>query len=102
MWLTRNPSAPLHVIVGAGPEALQAVRHVSKTEPGSNVLVVGSRAELLRAAPEAVWDRCGAALVEGALEELDAVHGILMLDDERVIEFTSLTILSPEAGTAAA
>ena len=57
------------------------------------IVVVGPKASLLNAAPEEEYNRCRAAIVEAELEELDAAHGLLMLSDERIIEFDTLTIL---------
>ena len=64
------------------------------------MLVVGRRSSLLHAAPESEYDRQGCAIIDAEVEELDAAHGIVMLDDERVIEFDSLTIIHSDESEA--
>lgn len=45
------------------------------------------------------YDKRGCARIEAEVEELDASQGIVMLDDERVIEFDSLTFIHSERTT---
>lgn len=58
----------------------------------NSVLVVGKGDWALASE----YDKRGCARIEAEVEELDAAHGIVMLDDERIIEFDSLTFIHSE------
>lgn len=89
VWLARNEHGPgLHVVVASGREALAAADDrlaecsTSTSTGGCNVLVVGRAGDGVAAAE---YDRRGCARIEAEVEELDAAHGIVMLDDERCV-----------------
>lgn len=103
VWLARDEQGPgLHVVVAHGREALAAAedrlaecssRSGSSSGGGCSVLVVGRAGDGVSAAE---YDKRGCARIEAEVEELDAAHGIIMLDDERIIVFDSLTFVHSE------
>ena len=102
VWLARDEDGPgLHVVVANGREALAAADDrlaecssggATSGGGGCNVLVVGKGDGALASG----YDKRGCARIEAEVEELDAAHGIVMLDDERIIEFDSLTFIHSE------
>jgi hypothetical protein len=101
VWLARNDAGPLHVVVASGREALAAADDRLAECGGAriggssncNVVVVGRAGDGVAASE---YDKRGCARIEAEVEELDAAHGIVMLDDERIIEFDSLTFIHSE------
>jgi hypothetical protein len=81
----------LHVIVADGKQALDAVKERQQNNKGQqqeNIVVIGqTRGEVTLAE----FEERGAAVVEGGkVEEVDPVHGIILLDDERLVEMSSI------------
>ena len=85
VWLARDQEGkggPLHVVVADGKEALETAKARQQANKHATVVVVGKR----EGVPVAEFEGRGLAHVDGEVEELDATHAIILLDDARLIE----------------
>jgi hypothetical protein len=85
------------------PEAVSALAQIdslARSSPNNNLVVVVSSAAALSSAPGAppggaawFWER-RCAVIEGRVKLMDAGRRVLMLEDERIIEFDGCVIAS--------
>lgn len=98
IWTHPNDAGPHFVFVGVNVDTLNQIRRLRSKSTSYNILVIASEESMIRAANEAgdpnVYEETHCGIVTDAtLELLNAEAKILMLSDERVISFDSLTII---------
>mmetsp|Transcript_3224 Transcript_3224/g.7350 ORF Transcript_3224/g.7350 Transcript_3224/m.7350 type:complete len:239 (-) Transcript_3224:13-729(-) len=97
IWTHPNETGPHFVFVGVNVDALHRIRELRSQSPSNNILVIASEESMVEAANEAgdpdIYDEtyCG-VVTDASVRLLNAEAKILMLSDERVIAFDSLTI----------
>ena len=97
IWTQRNETGPHFVFVGVNIDTLDRIRRLRLTSPTYNILLIASEESIREAATEAgdptIYDDTHCGIVNDAsLKLLNVEAKILMLSDERVIAFDSLTI----------
>ena len=97
IWTHPNETGPHFVFVGVNRDTLDRIRLLRSRSPTYNILLIASEEALREAAKEAgdlnIYDETHCGIVSDAsLELLNVEAKILMLSDERVIAFDSLTI----------
>ncbi len=98
IWTHPNDAGPHYVFVGVNVDTLDQIRKLRSKSISYNILVIASEESLVQAANEAgdpnVYEETHCGIVTDAtLELLNSEAKILMLSDERVISFDSLTII---------
>ena len=98
IWTHPNDAGPHYVFVGVNVDTLDQIRKLRSKSTAYNILVIASEESMIQAANEAgdpnVYEETHCGIVTDAtLELLNAEAKILMLSDERVISFDSLTII---------
>ena len=97
IWTQRNETGPHFVFVGVNIDTLDRIRRLRLKSPTYNILLIASEESIREAATEAgdpnIYDDTHCGIVSDAsLKLLNVEAKILMLSDERVIAFDSLTI----------
>ena len=97
IWTHPNESGPHFVFVGVNVDTMYQIRQLRSMSPTYNILVIASEESILEAANEAgdpnIYDETYCGIVSDASVKLLNIEAkILMLSDERVIAFNSLTI----------
>merc|ERR1740133_395139 len=97
IWTQQNETGPHFVFVGVNIDTLDRIRRLRLTSPTYNILLIASEESIREAATEAgdpnIYDDTHCGIVSDAsLKLLNVEAKILMLSDERVIAFDSLTI----------
>ena len=98
IWIHPNESGPHHVFVGVNVDTLHQIRQLRSESSAFNILLIASKESLLEAAKafgnHNIYDETFCGIVSDAkLELLNVEEKLLMLSDERVIAYSSLTII---------
>ena len=98
IWTHPNEAGPHIVFIGVNVDTLEQIRKLRSKSTAYNILVIASEEAIVQAANEAgdpkVYEETHCGIVSDAtLELLNVEEKILMLSDERVISFDSLTII---------
>ena len=98
IWTHPNEAGPHFVFIGVNVDTLDQIRKLRSKSLAYNILVIASEKSIIEAANEAgdpnIYEETHCGIVSDAtLELLNAEAKILMLSDERVIAFDSLTII---------
>lgn len=93
IWTQPNESGPHHVFLGPVTETtLEQIRQVKRQIPNVNILVVTDQTSLdrLQGGEEALYPyECG-LVVDTPVELTDLTNKLIMLQDERIINYTIL------------
>lgn len=98
IWCHPNEAGPHFVFVGVNCDTLDAIRRLRAKSNSYNILLIASEKEIRDASTNAgdpnIYETTHCGIVSDAsLELLNVQAKILMLSDERVIAFDSLTIV---------
>ena len=98
IWTHPNDAGPHYVFIGVNVDTVEQIRKLRSKSISYNILVIASEESMIQAANEAgdpnVYEETHCGIVNDAtLELLNSEAKILMLSDERVISFDSLTII---------
>lgn len=98
IWTHPNEAGPHIVYIGVNVDTLEQIRKLRSKSTAYNILVIASEEVIVQAANDAgdpkVYEETHCGIVSDAtLELLNVNEKILMLSDERVISFDSLTII---------
>lgn len=105
VWIWRVPGARSHIFVGSSIDILREVKSEAAKAAHDNFIAISQdmnhchhhhHREMGGAVDERLFHILNCALLHGEIAELDAEHSILMLDDERIMEFDMLTIVNEE------
>ena len=97
IWTHPNATGPHFVFVGVTHDTLRRIRQLRSISSTYNILLIASEKSIRKAAKEVddpnIYEEtfCG-IVTDASLELLNVEAKILMLSDERVIAFDSLTI----------
>eukprot|EP00537_Pseudo-nitzschia_pungens_P003393 CAMPEP_0172367720 /NCGR_PEP_ID=MMETSP1060-20121228/23271_1 /TAXON_ID=37318 /ORGANISM="Pseudo-nitzschia pungens, Strain cf. cingulata" /LENGTH=224 /DNA_ID=CAMNT_0013092067 /DNA_START=63 /DNA_END=737 /DNA_ORIENTATION=- len=97
IWTHPNETGPHYVFIGVTRETLHQIRELRSMSSTYNILLIASEESLREAAKEVgdanIYDEtlCG-VVTDATLKLLNVEAKIIMLSDERVIAFNSLTI----------
>ena len=92
IWCQPNENGPHHVFACAlTPQILSEIRELLKN-PNNNVLIITTPEQLAKVPPKLV-EMCG-LVTDANVEIINMSDRILMLDDERVIAFDQIRIIS--------
>jgi len=93
IWTHPNENGPHYVFIGVSKDTIAHIERLRRESEQNNILIIASQQDLDACADPDVYHRCQCGLVTDAkLQLLNHEAKILMLDDERVIAFDSLTI----------
>ena len=106
VWTWRNENGPHHVFVGVDAQTLDQCRRVAAASPQNNLTLVLPRGHPLllaeRAGSHEGGDKhgvsladfyaCRCAVVESRPAQIDFAEKVLMLEDERMICYSALTL----------
>ena len=94
VWTHRNENGPHFVFVGSNKDSDEKIKMLAKQSPQNNLLVVATTKDSLSKPLSFYYEnRCG--VIENVeVELIDSTEKILMLDDERIICFDELNIVS--------
>ncbi len=98
IWTHPNANGPHFVFIGVNVDTLEQIRKLRSKSPAYNILVIASENSIVEVANEAgdpnIYEETHCGIVSDAtLKLLNVEAKILMLSDERVISFDSLTII---------
>lgn len=94
VWCHRNENGPLYVFSGVDKDTLWKCQQIAAASPNNNLLLIASQQHIEQyGATVEDFYKCRCGVHPGPIAELDLCNKILMLEDERVVEFDHLQIV---------
>lgn len=94
VWCHRNENGPLYVFSGVNKDTLCKCQQVAAANSNYNLLLIATQEEIERHGfTEKDFYKCRCGVHPGPIAELDLCNDILMLEDERIVEFDNLEIV---------
>lgn len=91
VWCHRNENGPLYVFSGVDKDTLWKCQQVADASSNNNLLLIATQEQIERhGATKEDFYKCRCGIHPGPVAELDLCNNILMLEDERVVEFDNL------------
>ena len=93
LWTQRNPDGPHYVFVGVAKDTLLKCQQISSASPQHNILLIADESEIVKFATADDFYKARCAIHDAKPIEIDWENKILLLGDERLVEFDELVIV---------
>jgi hypothetical protein len=93
LWTQRNPDGPHFIFVGVTKDTLSRCQQISEASPQHNILLLADESEILKFATAEAFYKARCAIHDAKPIDIDWENKILLLRDERLVEFDELVIV---------
>jgi hypothetical protein len=93
LWTQRNSDGPHYVFVGVTKDTLLKCQQISSACPQHNILLIADESEIDKYATADDFYKARCAIHDAKPIEIDWKNKILLLGDERLVEFDELVIV---------
>jgi hypothetical protein len=93
LWTQRNEDGPHYVFVGVTKDTLSKCQQISSASPQHNILLIADESEIVKYATADDFYKARCAIHDAKPIEIDWENKILLLGDERLVEFDELVIV---------
>jgi hypothetical protein len=93
LWTQRNPDGPHYVFVGVTKDTLSKCQHIAQASPQHNILLIADESEIEKYTTAEDFYKARCAIHDAKPIEIDWGNKILLLGDERLVEFDELVIV---------
>jgi hypothetical protein len=93
LWTQRNPDGPHFVFVGVTKDTLSRCQQIAQASPQHNLLLIADESEIEKYFTVDDFYRARCGIHDAKPIEIDWENKILLLRDERLLEFDELVIV---------
>jgi hypothetical protein len=93
LWTQRNPDGPHYIFVGVTKDTLSKCQQISQASPQHNILLLADESEIEKYTTVEAFYKARCAIHDAKPIQIDWENKILLLGDERLVEFDELVIV---------